>query len=102
MLELLSGAVHTVYTGVTLIYGERSTTFYEATRVTFYSLTGEQIYGYIKTGEPFDKAGAYGIQGRGCVLVKHIDGDYFNVMGLPVARTAREINDLRKDELFGR
>ena len=101
MLRLLSGKTHTVYTGVTLLRGDECISFTQATQVTFYELTDRQINGYIATGEPFDKAGAYGIQGRGCVLVKSIDGDYFNVMGLPIAQVARQINKLWKGELFG-
>jgi septum formation protein len=71
--------------------GSRRITFSEQTRVEFYPLSDREILEYIATGEPFDKAGAYGIQGRGCVLVKRIEGDFFNVMGLPVARLKREM-----------
>ena len=91
MLKLLSGKVHTVYTGVALLTADgRERIFCDATDVEFYELTDEMIWDYIKTREPFDKAGAYGIQGKGCVLVKGIAGDYFNVMGLPVAKLFRE------------
>ena len=86
MLSLLSGKTHSVFTGVTLIKGDRSITFSEETRVTFYELSEDEITDYIRTGEPSDKAGAYGIQGRGCLLVKGIEGDYFNVVGLPVGK----------------
>ena len=65
--------------------------FCEITRVEFYPLSDREIEEYIATGEPFDKAGAYGIQGKGSVLVKRIEGDFFNVMGLPVARLKREL-----------
>ena len=61
----------------------------ERTEVTFYPLSEGEIQSYVATGEPMDKAGAYGIQGRGALLVKGIDGDYYNVMGLPIARVAR-------------
>ena len=91
MLRSLSGAVHSVYTGVTvadLKTGERNT-FFEKTDVTFYDLTDQEILEYIRTGEPMDKAGAYGIQGRGACLVREIHGDYFNVVGLPVAKLYR-------------
>lgn len=86
MLRLLSGKYHSVFTGVTVIKPDGTVTFSVETRVKFYDLTDEEIYAYIKTREPFDKAGAYGIQGKGSLLVEKIDGDYFNVVGLPVSR----------------
>ncbi|MCC8023669.1 MAG: Maf family protein [Clostridiales bacterium] len=90
MLNALSGRVHSVFTGVTVLHPDgRAETFSEETRVEFYPLSGAQVDAYIATGEPMDKAGAYGIQGRGCTLVKGIQGDYFNVVGLPVARLNR-------------
>jgi septum formation protein len=61
--------------------------------VEFYSLSEEEIEAYVATGEPMDKAGAYGIQGRGCVLIRKINGDYFNVVGLPVSAVYRELRD---------
>ena len=76
MLSLLSGRAHTVYTGVTVRRGTFSRTAHEATQVRFRPLTQSEISAYIATGEPMDKAGAYGIQGRGCVLVEGIDGNY--------------------------
>lgn len=88
MLRFLSGRAHTVYTGVTVRQGEKTLTQHEATDVFFRPLTQEEIAAYVDTGEPMDKAGAYGIQGRGCVLVEGIRGDYYNVMGLPVCRLA--------------
>ena len=91
MLRLLSGRKHTVVTGCCLICGTRWLSFSERTRVEFYALSDREIEEYIATGEPFDKAGAYGIQGQGSLLVKGIEGDYFNVMGLPVARLKREL-----------
>ena len=89
MLSALSGRAHTVCTGVTVRRGEQVLTQAEATQVRFVPLTPEQIRAYIATGEPMDKAGAYGIQGRGALLVEGITGDFFNVMGLPVRRLAR-------------
>lgn len=86
MLASLSGRRHTVYTGVTVIRGERRMVSHEATQVCFRSLTEEEILHYIATGEPMDKAGAYGIQGRGALLVDSIQGDFYNVVGLPVCR----------------
>ena len=89
MLTLLSGKEHMVYTGVCLLENQRMEQFYEKTVVEFYPLSSQEIDAYIATGEPFDKAGGYGIQGQGALLVKRIDGDYYNVMGLPLARVAR-------------
>ncbi len=84
MLGLLQGRTHQVYTGFTLQQGERVDTHVECTSVTFRPMTAGEIAAYVATGEPMDKAGAYGIQGRGGVFVEGIQGDYFNVMGLPV------------------
>lgn len=89
MLRLLSGRTHSVYTGVCVIRGGTETAFADKTEVEFYPLSESEIESYVDSSEPFDKAGAYGIQGRGCVLVKGITGDYYNVMGLPVARVFR-------------
>ena len=86
MLAALSGREHTVYTGVTVRRGGETVTEHEATAVRFRPLTGEA---YVATGEPMDKAGAYGIQGYGCLLVEGISGDYFNVVGLPVCRLGK-------------
>ena len=91
MLQMLSGKTHTVYTGVCLVCAEKAETFFEQTQVTFYPLTQQEIDAYVATGEPMDKAGAYGIQGRGCTLVQSICGDYFNVVGLPVAAVCRRL-----------
>ena len=84
MLALLSGREHQVYTGFTLRRGEQVFTRSEETAVTFRPLTEREIAAYVATGEPMDKAGSYGIQGYGAMLVEGIRGDYFNVMGLPV------------------
>lgn len=86
MLRMLSGKYHSVFTGVTVIKPEQSITFSVETKVKFFELTDEEINAYIDTSEPYDKAGAYGIQGKGALLVEKIDGDYFNVVGLPVSR----------------
>ena len=86
MLSFLSGRVHSVFTGVTVIKGSKCETFFEKTDVEFYELNDADIEKYVSTREPMDKAGAYGIQGYGCLLVKRINGDYFNVVGLPVSR----------------
>lgn len=89
MLKKLSGREHSVYTGVTVIKGDRRETFSVQTKVKFFTLTDSEISNYLDTGEPFDKAGAYGIQGKGSLLVEKINGDYFNVVGLPISRLAR-------------
>jgi len=82
MLRRLSGRAHDVFTGVAVGYGRKVASGVERTRVKFRPLTDETIAAYVATGEPMDKAGAYGIQGYGAVLVERIDGDYFTVMGL--------------------
>ena len=89
MLSLLSGREHRVYTGITVSRGGEAVTEHEVTTVRFRPLSGADVSRYIATGEPMDKAGAYGVQGYGCVLVEAIFGDYYNVMGLPVCRLAR-------------
>ena len=97
MLKMLSGKIHSVYTGVTLVKKGNPDiikTFYEETKVEFYELSDKEIEDYIKTGEPFDKAGAYGIQEKGALFVKALHGDFFNVVGLPVARLSRELKSL--------
>ena len=86
MLRLLSGKTHKVITGCAIFKKGRSISFSESTEVTFYDLTEQEIENYIATNEPMDKAGAYGIQGYGSLLIKGINGDYFNVVGLPIAK----------------
>ena len=92
MLSSLSGRRHTVFTGVCIKTKDKTDIFHVATEVEFYDLTEKEIRDYIATKEPMDKAGAYGIQGKGFVLVKGIHGDYFNVVGLPLAETVRHLN----------
>ena len=86
MLKKLSGNTHQVYTGVAVVDPSNTVVFYDMTEVTFRNLTDTEIQDYIATGEPFDKAGAYGIQERGSVLVDRINGDFYTVMGLPIAK----------------
>lgn len=86
MLSDLSGHTHTVFTGVTLRQGAHESSFHERSEVTMRHLRPEEIRAYIRSGEPMDKAGAYGIQGLGALLVSELHGDYFNVMGLPLCR----------------
>ena len=97
-LNSLSDQTHQVYTGVCLIYvngrAKSSSSFYEKTDVTFYPVSHDEIIQYRATTEPFDKAGSYGIQGKGGLFVKGIEGDYNNVVGLPLARVYHELDDL--------
>ena len=84
MLSALSGRRHQVYTGMAVLSGGQAFTHVECTQVEFRPLTAEEIAAYVATGESMDKAGAYGIQGRACVFIRGIQGDYYNVVGLPV------------------
>ena len=84
MLRLLSGRDHQVMTGVTVVRGKRTETFTEVTDLHFRELTEKEIAAYVASGEPMDKAGSYGIQGGAALFATHLDGDYYNVMGLPV------------------
>ncbi|KAM7443891.1 hypothetical protein ABFA07_007460 [Porites harrisoni] len=106
MLKSLSGRDHKVFSGVTLVQRDckdlkdsKITQFYEETLVSFGELTDDVIHGYIKTGEPMDKAGSYGIQGIGGTLVKSIHGDYFNVMGFPLHHFCLQIRKLYSDKI---
>lgn len=100
MLELLSGRSHQVYTGVTLVDGNsgKTKTFAEKTLVQVAPLTTQQIEAYVDTGEPMDKAGAYGIQGLFAAYIEGISGDYNNVVGLPVGRVCRELMNWDQDQ----
>lgn len=93
MLKMLSGKEHSVFTGVSILKGETEKTFAVETRVKFFELSDDEIWSYIATKEPNDKAGAYGIQGYGSLLVEKIDGDYFNVVGLPISKLNKEIKN---------
>ncbi|QPC47052.1 Maf family protein [Mangrovibacillus cuniculi] len=86
MLSELSGKEHTVYTGVAIISEEEEKVFVVKTTVQFWPLTEKAIREYIETGEPMDKAGSYGIQGKGALFVKEIKGDYYAVVGLPISQ----------------
>ena len=94
MLRMLSGKSHQVLTGVSVVNEGRQESFAARTRVEFYPLSDEEILRYIRTAEPMDKAGAYGIQGYGALLVKGMEGDFYNVVGLPVAQTARLLRQM--------
>ncbi|MBO5333291.1 MAG: septum formation inhibitor Maf [Clostridia bacterium] len=91
MLKSLSGRVHSVFTGVCAIGNGFSMTFSEETKVEFLPLTDDEINSYIDTNEPYDKAGAYGIQGLASKFIRGIQGDYFNVVGLPISRIYEKI-----------
>ena len=101
MLKELSGRTHQVYTGVTLIriqkecgtFSKESRTFSEGTDVSFYPMTEQEIRDYIATGEPMDKAGAYGIQGKAAIFIQGIRGDYNNVVGLPIAKLYQKLKN---------
>jgi len=92
-MELLSGRTHQVITGCTLIYKARMTTFSVVTDVKFRELTDEDISLYTSSDEPYDKAGGYGIQGKGALLIERINGDFYNVVGLPVSRLNVELKN---------
>lgn len=96
MLSFLSGKTHEVYTGVAVISvpGKNCREAWERTEVRFRQLTEREIKAYVATGEPLDKAGAYGIQGLGALLVEGINGDFFNVVGLPLVKTAMLLEEL--------
>ena len=89
MLTALQGRRHTVCTGVTVRQGDRVLTESESTGVVFRPAEESELRAYIATGEPMDKAGSYGVQGKGALLVERLEGDFFNVMGLPVLRLSR-------------
>ncbi len=91
MLKMLSGQTHFVYTGVAMVVNDNIRTFTVETRVTFWDLTEDEITFYTNSPQPYDKAGSYGIQDFGATFVKEIEGDYFAVVGLPIARTVREL-----------
>ena len=91
MLHLLSGRMHQVVTGVAVFWNGHSASFHDETQVQFFPLSEAEIDAYAASDEPYDKAGAYGIQGQGGLLIAGIHGDYYNVVGLPVARLARQL-----------
>lgn len=93
MLTALQGRSHTVCTGVTVMQGDHIITQSEPTKVYFREASEAELRGYIATGDPMDKAGAYGVQSLGALLVERIDGDFFNVMGLPVLRLSRMLRE---------
>ena len=101
MLTLLSGRDHQVMTGVTVLSGEKEETFTEVTDIHFRPLSQKEILAYVATGEPMDKAGAYGIQGGAALFAQKLVGDYYNVMGLPVCRLWQCVSRLAPQILEG-
>lgn len=97
MLELLSGRDHQVMTGCTVILGDKVQSFTEVTDLHFRPLSDEEIWRYVATGEPMDKAGAYGIQGGAALFCQRIVGDYYNVMGLPVCRLGEILRQMARE-----
>lgn len=94
MLKLLSGRTHQVFTGVCLLAGGQADVFHQATKVTFYPLSEEEIAEYVALGESEGRAGSYTIEGRGVMLAKSIEGDYCNIVGLPVGETLRRLRSM--------
>ena len=94
MLQLLSGRDHQVMTGCTVAKGDQAVTFTEVTDLHFRSLSQKEIDAYVASGEPMDKAGAYGIQGGAALFCERMVGDYYNVMGLPVCRLGQMLKTL--------
>ena len=97
MLRLLSGRDHQVMTGCTVLYGEQCRTFTEVTDLHFRPLSEKEIEKYVASGEPMDKAGAYGIQGGAALCCERMVGDYYNVMGLPVCRLGQILRRMAPD-----
>lgn len=100
MMKLLSGNKHEVITGVCVIYKNKIHQFEKTTKVTFYPINDTEIEDYINTQEPYDKAGGYGIQQTGGLFVKKIDGDYYNVVGLPIAKLNKLLVKLKVKGTF--
>lgn len=99
MLQLLSGRSHQVMTGLTVLRGDTAAVVTEVTDVIFRTLSDKEIDDYIATGEPMDKAGAYGIQGGAALFCRRLEGDYYNVVGLPVCRLAEILQELAPEEM---
>lgn len=97
MLKKLSSKTHFVVTGCSIAKGDKTKSFSVVSKVTFYNLSDTEIYDYIAKNESLDKAGAYGIQGYGSILVEKIEGDYFNIVGLPVAELSRKLKEFESE-----
>ena len=101
MLKKLQGNTHKVYTGVVIVDSLKTTAFFDVAEVTFRALCDKEILAYIATGEPFDKAGAYGIQERGAALIDCINGDFYSVVGLPISKVCTALGQ-RGYEYWGK
>ncbi len=97
MLSLLSGRDHQVMTGMAVLRGDRCISCTEVTDIHFRKLTDDEIWDYIRTGEPMDKAGSYGIQGGAALFAEKINGDYYNVVGLPVCRLSQILKEIMEE-----
>ncbi len=95
MLKSLSGNTHLVVTGCAIVKGDKWVSFSVKSEVEFYELSEDEINAYLDTDEPYDKAGSYGIQAKGALLVKEIRGDYFNIVGLPIGKLNKELKDFK-------
>jgi len=98
VLEYLSGKTHQVVTGCTIVQGNKTVSFSVVTDVSFRELSFDEIGDYAMTSEPYDKAGGYGIQGKGALFIEKINGDYYNVVGLPVCRLNQELKKFLKEK----
>ena len=94
MLKSLSGRSHTVFTGCAIVKGDYKDSFYSKADVTFYDMSDSEIWEYIETKEPMDKAGSYGIQAYGAKFIKEVHGDYFTIVGMPIAKLYKKIKEL--------
>ncbi len=97
MLKLLSGNIHYVHTGISVIFDGKEVNLTDSAKVFFREIDGDELERYIASGEPFDKAGAYGIQGKAGAFVERIEGDFFSIMGLPVCAVTKALKELKKD-----
>lgn len=97
MLKMLSGSVHYVHTGISVIYGGDEINLTDTAKVFFRDIDEDELDDYIASKEPFDKAGAYGIQGKAGAFVERIEGDFFSIMGLPICAVTKALKQLTKD-----
>ena len=94
MLKELSGSLHLVHTGISVIYKGNEINLTDTSRVFFRQITDAELIAYVDSGDPFDKAGAYGIQGKAGAFVEKIEGDFFSIMGLPICAVTKALNSL--------
>ncbi len=98
MLNMLSGKAHSVHTGISVILNGKEINLTDSARVYFREIDKEELDDYIRSGDPFDKAGAYGIQGKAGAFVERIEGDFFSIMGLPICAVTKALKELKKDD----